>query len=99
MSKHTPGPWEFRAGYGRELVVYQKGKGASGYPVATLTKGSFELREDEATADARLIAAAPDMLEALKLVAEFGCECHDEAERNPCMVCIANEAIAKAEGK
>lgn len=84
MGKHTPGPW------------YREGKRIRGdYGFVIEASGELII----SNADARLIAAAPSMLEALKLVSEFGCDCHDEPERSPCMVCVANEAIAKAEGK
>lgn len=53
-----------------------------------------------AQANARLIAAAPEMLHALKLAAEelnkMGCECDCEASPVCCPVCAVNDAIAKA---
>jgi hypothetical protein len=57
MSAHTPGPWELRQStrHGYWFIDYPQQEGS-----ATLTK----LDCDEA--DARLIAAAPELLEALK---------------------------------
>jgi hypothetical protein len=54
MSKHTPGPWKVYSAYGSLGVEAPSGH------LATL--GEYE----EASQDARLIAAAPDMLDALK---------------------------------
>lgn len=55
MSKHTPGPW-------RELVT--RIDDANGYQICHLDlHGKSEAERD---ANRRLIAAAPDLLEALK---------------------------------
>ena len=55
MSKHTPGPWEAKEDEYGHWGIY-----ASGGECIAIT----EEREDEA--NARLIAAAPDMLKLLK---------------------------------
>lgn len=83
MSAHTPGPWALRG--------YQiRAENGLGKHVATYQVGE---------ADGRLIAAAPELLEALKEVAagrldhEHGLDdFHDRARA------IARAAIAKAEG-
>ena len=54
MSKHTPGPWEMRG-----LTVFEPGKVA-------LSIASITQHEPNARANARLIAAAPAMLAALR---------------------------------
>ena len=64
MSKHTPGPWsavlsDSAVPYGNWSVL-----DAEGYPVGTHS-GEFDC------ADARLIAAAPRMSEALKRAANL----------------------------
>ena len=57
-TKHTPGPWEFN------LVRVQRSiTGPRGGPVA-YTHG-VNIPEEEDLANARLISAAPEMLEAL----------------------------------
>ncbi len=60
MSKHTPGPWEF------EL---ENGEGGEWYsfngPVLSWGWNDYAAGE-QAKADASLIAAAPDLLEACK---------------------------------
>lgn len=59
MSEHTPGPWIVGDG-GKSLVVWSD----STLPVAEARRSAE---------DARLIAAAPELLAALKEVAEY-CE-------------------------
>jgi hypothetical protein len=67
-----------------------------------LLKGEYpgNITYEEAKANALLIAAAPDLLEALKDVLDaFDClgECDCEGS-SLCAVCNAQNAIAKAEG-
>jgi hypothetical protein len=54
MSAHTPGPWFFNPDFNEVQAE------ADGQPVAVLSP-----REGESEANARLIAAAPDLYEAL----------------------------------
>ena len=63
MSAHTPGPWSFAR------VLYGRGKrrcieAPNGGTVAWATTQSVQATQAEA--NARLIAAAPDLLEALE---------------------------------
>lgn len=87
MSKHTPGPW-FR-GEIRTNVI-----GHGGIRVARCNfDGGFNGREDEfeAECNARLISAAPELLEALEgLVKNPNSGLHHN---------IARLAIAKARGE
>ena len=66
MSKHTPGPWHVKnnnAVQGKTLtIVAESVKG--GIHIGTM----FPFEEDEEQANARLIAAAPDMLAELKSI-------------------------------
>ena len=115
MSGHTPGPWATDMDglmvwgmSGQMRVADVRGFGH-------LTgKGTMGLSDEEAIAileaNARLIAAAPDMAEALREIAEQGCcfsdrqtaehECWRLAETIPnvnlCSSCIARAALAKA---
>lgn len=58
--KHTPGPW-----YSEENNVFTV---QLGYWIAEMGKNkSFTKNNDERHANARLIAAAPELLEALEL--------------------------------
>lgn len=87
---HTPGPWTRKFGQ----HIYQ-GKGpfdtqrliATGMP----TNGTRE-ELDVAFANAKLIAAAPDLLGALKSIMDGGIA-------DPAEVAKAHAAIAKAEGR
>lgn len=67
-SKHTPGPWRVHP-YEINVGPYNKGRdvGPAGRSVAQVI-GEFEnpTPGGEAEANARLIAAAPDLLEALR---------------------------------
>jgi hypothetical protein len=62
MNKHTPGPWHFNADLSAHdtRLVY----GLDGALVADCGR-IYKRTLEEATANARLIAAAPDMLELL----------------------------------
>jgi hypothetical protein len=83
MSGHTPGPWIVDA-YGDVT--------ANGEDVAHVVS---YYGVDECIANARLIAAAPEMLAALRgFLAEFG----DKTDNNA-NVRAAREAIAKTEGR
>ncbi len=101
--KHTPGPWEVGLDtLGSPVVVARK------YAVATLSWCGFnmggwhkggpnaEAKRIEISANARLVAAAPELLEALKALL-------DDApfSMNPESAAIHQQAvdvIAKAEG-
>ena len=82
MSKHTPGPWAMVHEGGADGGYYIGAKDQ----VVILPRG----RMDEA--DARLIAAAPDLLAALKAMV-----LNDAHEYRDCHK-AARAAIAKAEG-
>lgn len=60
-TKHTPGPWRWRTtAEGKRFL-----RGSSEVPIAVLITRDSRPKE----ANARLIAAAPDMLAALKTIA------------------------------
>lgn len=63
MSKHTPGPWQNDCGlvYGRE----PKNMSSPSFDIFDASEWPGDV--DEAQANARLIAAAPELLEALEL--------------------------------
>lgn len=60
MSKHTPGPWSFFRGLGTGNFYVE-----SNIPGITANQ-QFLVKIGESEGNARLIAAAPEMLEALK---------------------------------
>ncbi len=93
MSKHTPGPWAVfrRDGYSTYIHAINEGGEINTFQVASChsaTSRKYFPTRGEAEANARLIAAAPDLLEALKeLTLERG------------MTDKARAAIAKAKGQ
>lgn len=90
ITKHTPGPWEYRKMPQSGYIVFQTWD----VPTAGYVKTG---------ADARLIAAAPEMLEALKECAEYiGKMPHPDfvnGERIDLVHGGALQVIAKAEGR
>ncbi|WP_370601149.1 hypothetical protein [Pseudomonas nitroreducens] len=60
MSKHTPGPWKaIKNGFYKQAVMGPEGE------YLTYSAGGDRLKGDQLEANANLIAAAPDLLEAL----------------------------------
>ncbi len=93
MNKHTPGPWVAVARTNSHVEIEAPDHaGYSAYSakkIATLSANNFE-------ANARLIAAAPDLLEALEKLACLGNgDQYGNSEGNM----IARAAIAKATGE
>lgn len=105
-AQHTPGPWQ--DDNDREYTVRRVIR-RNGVIVATISEPTAGLSVDEVEANAWLIAAAPEMLEALTRIAAGRCgnnavynsDCPTEGElpERWCFSCIARAAIAKAEGK
>jgi hypothetical protein len=98
MSKHTPGPWEIRHNLGSSGVIV-------GGVMRQYTNGEAKdqivmvlgLQEDNGgaaakEANARLIEAAPDLLEALKLARSIIGHPDDAHSK------LIDAAIKKAEG-
>jgi hypothetical protein len=94
-TKHTPAPWAVW-NMGRNLTVTATGNESKKHPnegmhIATIHRPESTTHDELFTANARLIAAAPELLEACKkaLYALKGRE-YDQYLR---------DAIAKAEGR
>lgn len=87
-TKHTPGPW-FVTGTG--LSRYVEGRVRPGVLQEVAWCGATEV-QDQMEANARLIAAAPELLEALKAVISV-------ADRATVEFDMARAAIAKATGQ
>lgn len=98
QSKHTPGPWiapdTFLNNQPNRTYLRQKAYG--GAVIADLGETSHVNQ-----ADARLIAAAPELLEACKaLLMHSGCPTgHAKADRWAKACAEARAIIAKAEGQ
>ena len=99
MSKHTPGPWEYltETTYAGDYPYGVGHKVKMGNELLTISCHGYGADEffEEAAANARLIAAAPDLLKACK---EFvrKCECGEARSRRSYAEMKA--AIEKAEG-
>jgi glutamate dehydrogenase/leucine dehydrogenase len=96
MTKHTPGPWVAVGTW-----VEHPGKVADICTCATRMFGQEKLGRtyDEECANARLIAAAPEMLEALREIAAASSSSRRLAINMAAIERIASAAIAKAEGR
>jgi len=103
MSKHTPGPWSARSedsegGYSIEPRDEPNSR------VVICARPPWSGRADESRANARLIAAAPELLEALVWLTNTTCDVGKSGEP-PTMnehieaIEAAKAAITKAEGR
>lgn len=99
MSQHTPGPWQ--------VVPQDMDTGAKWFDIRSATYGSVAhvsevARSDEGRqffrGDARLIAAAPDLLEVCKEL-EAWARRHSPSDDWPIECTRASRIIAKAEGR
>ena len=90
-AKHTPGPWRLD-NRGTTYIVDKPGDGYITRDICRMDSSTMSAFHQEG--NARLIAAAPDLLEALKMYLIAG---HKEARRAASVV--AKAAIAKAEGR
>lgn len=75
MSKHTEGPWKLLKFDDNENYVVTNQSGREGFhrEIATVAFGYSEPAETEQHANAKLIAAAPELLEALGEALATGC--------------------------
>jgi hypothetical protein len=94
MTKYTPGPWEF------------DDKHSSGFPLLCLyaadNRNPFHgsRSDDEQNANARLIAAAPELLEALRAITDQLERIGDTRyDKDGQYIDAARAAIAKATGE
>lgn len=89
---HTPGPWEVSDKPGVWVgPVIKANHGTRGVAFVC----------GESDANARLIAAAPELLARLKsMVSGAECECDKGDEEHPlCDICWSRQVIDKAEGR
>lgn len=92
---HTPGPWEVKRESGlRQRIQACSDKGTLAYMTARPGAHLGNFSHDQIAANARLIAAAPDLLAALKELLAWHKE---EYQSNPVIDARARDAIAKAE--
>ena len=107
-TKFTPGPWEVRNGQKRIIIVQGHKFIEEGIYVAEVSREAWrpEERKDSALPDAHLIAAAPELYEALEKLLRLHDQCYcDEPElpsldsRDRCTHCTISAALAKARGE
>jgi len=89
---HTPGPW-YPARSGHELIVLSHTAVRSG-SIAVLGEYWANYPRDEVTANARLIAAAPELLELARRYASDCPDCNGTGRylRSVCLPWIGTEA-------
>ena len=98
MAKHTPGPWKTvskpdYASYGGIGIEQNSGSKDENVICEIWPIQTVPTEDAESQANSRLIAAAPDLLAALKWVAESASRDNDEFG----MWAAVDAAIAKAE--
>ena len=93
-SFHTEGPWHYREGHNGEFLITCESGGFA--PIARV-KGDKRTTLKDAKANARLIAAAPELLAALYAMMD---NCYDPDRDDDIVQAFdaARDAIAKAEG-
>lgn len=94
---HTQGPWRATFAYDDPAAMDLDGR-----LVAMAVMDEDAPQElDAIVANARLIAAAPELLDRLKsMVSGAECECDTADEEHPmCDICWSRQVIAKAEGR
>lgn len=95
--QHTPGPWHITETHHHQTFIY----GPSDEPVLV----DVNRRVPTSAANARLIAAAPDLLDAMTTVERWFLKhsptapCIDGIDRIHPMLEMAQKAIAKARGE
>jgi hypothetical protein len=91
MSTHTPGPWTCKVATDNPYVNAETKTIYPSYVLNPTKVGTPAIPQDEAWANAQLIAAAPELLQACR-DALFACV-------NPKLRLVLETAIAKAEGR
>ena len=87
MSKHTPGPWAIYVNAPSDIVIRKMSK--DGYELCAIARVS------SGYANARLIAAAPELLEALARL-EFAAQCRDNTMGDPSRLIQVKAELASA---
>lgn len=94
-AKHTPGPWACVSGVDRgAFTVYLPSDG-----MVICSRNQYESKHAEFLANARLIAAAPDLLEALQALVAIDDGDSPDLWRYTTEFEAAREVIARATGE
>lgn len=94
-TKHAAGPWVVKRSLSKNAFNVIGIVPGSKYKIAQCPFVPDSLDEDEAEANAKLIASAPKLLEALKKIRNYFGE-NDKTVAEHKMFAIADEAIKKA---
>lgn len=100
-SPHTPGPWHnYIAPHGTRHILPCPWPTLGTVQICTFN-GSAHRPAGETEANARLIAAAPELLAALEALKEWGCTYTGPRDANSphALLIAAHHAIAKARGE
>lgn len=94
QTKHTAGEWEVIEEDGFWYVV------TDGFTIAQANEVDFDMRPEESLANARLIASAPELLEACKKGLKYARICSDGLGEkiDSDMIKMFEKVITKAEG-
>jgi hypothetical protein len=79
-TKHTPGPWQVKPAAGGNLFICSSSRKPS---IAGVALTAIGIDREESEANAKLIAAAPDLLNALQGVMDWWMNDTDGAEEMP----------------
>ena len=102
MIGHTPGPWEVELDVGQDgdIGVFAEQLTAIAFVNCREVPEDTDPPREQALANARLIASAPDLLEALKNAENYLDSSLSPCEaRCECIIHLVWAAIAKAEGR
>src|SRR3990167_911349 len=101
--KHTPGPWHYHYEGFNQMSVYSNVQTKCGSKGVVNHLSFYAGGEDEQKANARLIAAAPEILfmlkEARDFISEEAINYDPIPESLPSILDDINSAIDKAEGR
>lgn len=97
-NKHTPGPWT-NNGYSAKDFVFDVATEDNKKLIAKVSIFSGEPETKEAQANAALIAAAPEMFEALEKINQSLLEKHKGNENHTYELLLISDALEKARGE
>ena len=97
MSSFTPGPWSFETEWDGNSIIAQVAK--PGKAIYVVGPNKAMRTTGEGTANARLIAAATDLLEFAKAFAETYVAAGGMPFDEETLIEMCRAAIAKAEGR
>lgn len=97
--KHTKGPWHIKKDYEYNRYCIDDNKGTQSEPIVELN--FFDSRHSNSAANLKLIAAAPELLEACKMVLAYSRASGRGSLKGALSVIEAYlpEVISKAEGE